>query len=58
MTGTVPSGNTFVEYSVPGGRTVKVMDGEILRKALNRSNNSIRDTIAGIQRRHGHPTNE
>jgi hypothetical protein len=53
VTGTVSGGGTFVEYGVPGGGMVRVMNSEILKKALRQTEGSIRATVERIQRRHG-----
>jgi hypothetical protein len=53
VTGRVADGRTFAEYSVPGGGTVRVMDQEILRESLRRSEGMIRSMKRDIQRRHG-----
>jgi hypothetical protein len=53
VAGTVPDGKTFAEFSVPGGGTVQVMSGVVLREALRHSGESIKKNVAIIQKRHG-----
>jgi hypothetical protein len=51
--GKVADGHTFAEYSVPGGRTIRVMDEGVLRESLRRSDGLIRSMKRDIHRRHG-----
>lgn len=46
-------GQTFVEYGIPGGGKVSIMDSETLKKAIRKTSRSIRVSIEKIQRRHG-----